>query len=72
MSAKIAALPDWRSDTLDKVRALIREADPEAVEEVKWMGTPAWSHDGGICTGESYQAAVALNTSIGRKSKKRS
>lgn len=60
MSAKIAASGDWRSVTLAKVRALIREADPEVVEELKWMGTPVWSHDGGICTGESYKSAVKL------------
>lgn len=60
MSAKIAALGDWRGVVLAKVRALIREADPEVVEELKWMGTPVWSHDGGLCTGESYQSVVKL------------
>jgi hypothetical protein len=60
ISARIAELGDWRGETLAKMRALIREADPEVLEEVKWMGTPVWSHDGGICTGESYKAVVKL------------
>src|SRR5689334_10520522 len=60
ISEKIAELDDWRGDTLAKMRALIREADPEVVEEWKWRGTPVWSHDGGICTGESYKAVVKL------------
>jgi hypothetical protein len=57
---KIAELGDWRGDTLARMRALIREADPDVVEEWKWMGTPVWSHDGGICTGESYKSIVKL------------
>jgi hypothetical protein len=60
ISERIAELGDWRGDTLASVRALIHEADPEVVEEWKWMGTPTWSHDGGICTGESYKAVVKL------------
>jgi len=60
ISEKIAGLGDWRGETLAKMRALIREADPEVVEEVKWMGTPVWSHGGGICTGETYKAIVKL------------
>ncbi len=60
ISAKIAALGDWRGEVLAKMRALIKEADPDVLEEVKWMGTPVWSHDGGICTGESYKAVVKL------------
>jgi hypothetical protein len=60
ISAKIAELGDWRGETLARMRALILEADPEALEEWKWMGTPVWSHDGGICTGESYKAVVKL------------
>jgi hypothetical protein len=60
ISEKIAELGDWRGDTLAKMRALIREADPEVVEEWKWMGTPVWSHDRGICTGESYKSIVKL------------
>ena len=57
---KIVELGDWRGDTLARMRTLIKEADPEVVEEWKWMGTPTWSHDGGICTGESYKAIVKL------------
>lgn len=60
ISARIAELKDWRGATLAKVRALILEADPEVVEEWKWMGTPVWAHGGGICTGESYKSAVKL------------
>jgi hypothetical protein len=60
ISEKIAELGDWRGDTLARMRALIREADPDVVEEWKWMGTPVWSHDGGICTGESYKSVVKL------------
>jgi hypothetical protein len=60
ISEKIAGLGDWRGDTLARMRTLIREADPEIVEEWKWMGTPIWSHDGGICTGESYKSVVKL------------
>ena len=57
---KIADLGDWRGAALRRVRQLIHEADPQVVEEVKWMGTPVWSHDGIICTGESYKAHVKL------------
>jgi hypothetical protein len=60
ISERIAELGDWRGDTLAKMRALIKQADPDVVEEVKWMGTPVWSHDGGICTGESYKSVVKL------------
>ena len=60
ISEKIAGLGDWRGDALARVRALVREADPDVVEEWKWMGTPVWSHDGGICTGESYKSIVKL------------
>jgi hypothetical protein len=60
ISGRIAELGDWRGDALARIRALIREADPEVVEEWKWMGTPIWSHDGGICTGESYKSIVKL------------
>jgi len=60
IDGKIAELGDWRGETLATVRALILEADPEVVEEWKWMGTPVWSHDGGICTGESYKSVVKL------------
>ncbi|AJK49251.1 amino acid permease [Burkholderia plantarii] len=54
---RIAALGDWRGDTLRRMRALIRTADPEVAEQWKWMGTPVWSHDGVVCTGESYKAS---------------
>jgi hypothetical protein len=60
ISERIADLGDWRGKTLARMRALIKEADPEVVEEWKWMGTPVWEHDGGICTGESYKAVVKL------------
>jgi len=60
ITEKIAWLGDWRGKTLARMRALIKEADPDVVEEVKWMGTPVWSHDGGICTGESYKSVVKL------------
>jgi len=60
ISKRIAELADWRGDTLARMRALIREADPDVVEEWKWMGTPVWSHDGDICTGESYKSIVKL------------
>ena len=65
ISERITELGDWRGDTLARMRALIREADPDVVEEWKWIkathpGTPIWSHDGGICTGESYKSIVKL------------
>jgi hypothetical protein len=60
ITEKIAGLADWRGETLAKMRALIHEADPDVLEEWKWMGTPVWSHDGGICTGETYKAVVKL------------
>ena len=56
---------DWRERTLAKVRQLIKEADPEAVEEKKWGGTPTWSHGGIICTGETYKSAVKLTFAKG-------
>ena len=60
ISDKIAELNDWRGAALARIRALIKEADPEVVEEWKWRGTPVWAHLGGICTGESYKAVVKL------------
>ena len=57
---RIAELGDWRGETLSRMRELIKEADPDVVEEWKWMGTPVWSHDGIICTGESYRSIVKL------------
>lgn len=60
IDARIKELGDWRGRMLAKVRALIREADPEIVEEWKWMGTPVWSHGGIVCTGETYKSVVKL------------
>jgi hypothetical protein len=60
ISERIAELGDWRGETLARMRALVREADPDVLEEWKWMGTPVWSHDGGICTGETYKSVVKL------------
>ena len=62
---RIAELGDWRGKTLARMRKLIKEADPEVVEEWKWMGTPVWSHDGNICTGESYKSVVKLTFAKG-------
>src|SRR5262245_24691828 len=61
----IAELGDWRGETLRRMRQLIKEADPDVVEEWKWMGTPVWSHDGIICTGESYKSRVKLTFAKG-------
>ena len=60
ITQRIADLGDWRGAALGRVRLLIQQADPEVVEEWKWMGTPVWSHDGIICTGESYKDKVKL------------
>ena len=65
ISKRIAELGDWRGKTLGRMRKLIREADPDVVEEWKWMGTPVWSHDGIICTGESYKSMVKLTFAKG-------
>ena len=70
ISKRIAALGDWRGETLGRMRQLIKQADPDVVEEWKWMkptnpGTPTWSHDGIICTGESYQKVVKLTFAKG-------
>ena len=65
IDAKIASLHDWRGKTLAAVRALIRQADADVVEEVKWRGVPVWSHAGMICTGETYQLAVKLTFAKG-------
>ena len=62
---RIAELGDWRGKTLSRMRKLIKEADPDVVREWKWMGTPVWSHDGIICTGESYKSIVKLTFSKG-------
>ena len=67
---RVAELGDWRGETLSRMRKLIKEADPDVVEEVKWVkatspGTPTWSHDGIICTGESYKSVVKLTFAKG-------
>jgi hypothetical protein len=65
ISEKIAELGDWRGETLGRIRALIKEADPDIVEEWKWMGTPVWSHDGIVCTGETYKKVVKMTFAKG-------
>jgi len=72
IDARIKKLGDWRGETLARVRAIIKQADPDVVEEVKWrkpsnsmLGVPVWEHDGIICTGETYRAAVKLTFARG-------
>ena len=65
IDAKIESLADWRGEMLARVRQLIREADPEVVEEVKWRGVPVWSHGGIICTGETYKTAMKMTFAKG-------
>ena len=65
ISNRIAELGDWRGEILSRMRTLIKAADPDVVEEWKWMGTPTWSHDGIICTGESYNKVVKLTFAKG-------
>jgi hypothetical protein len=65
IDARIKALGDWRGETLAKVREIIRQADPEIVEEWKWMGTPVFSHAGIVCTGESYKSVVKMTFAKG-------
>ena len=65
IDARIKELNDWRGETLARVRKLIKEADPEAVEEWKWRGVPVWSHGGILCTGETYKAVVKLTFAKG-------
>jgi hypothetical protein len=65
IEAKIKALSDWRGETLARVRALIKQADPDVVEELKWRGVPVWSHSGIICTGETYKNAVKMTFAKG-------
>ena len=60
ITGRIQGLADWRGETLAHVRQLIHDADPDIQEEWKWRGTPVWSHDGGVCTGESYKQVVKL------------
>jgi hypothetical protein len=65
ISNRIAELRDWRGETLGRMRKLIKQADPHIVEEWKWRGVPVWSHDGIICTGESYKKVVKLTFAMG-------
>jgi hypothetical protein len=65
ISERIAELGDWRGETLARMRKLIQQADPGVIEEWKWMGTPVWSHDGIICTGETYKKVVKLTFAKG-------
>ena len=65
ISKRIVELGDWRGEALARMRKLIHQADPEVVEEWKWMGVPIWSHDGIICTGESYKAIIKLTFARG-------
>ena len=65
IDARIKELRDWRGEMLARVRALIKQADPDVVEEWKWRGVPVWSHDGIICTGESYKSVVKLTFAKG-------
>jgi hypothetical protein len=65
ISKRIAELGDWRGETLGRIRALIRAADPDILEEWKWMGTPVFSHDGIVCTGETYKNVVKMTFAKG-------
>jgi hypothetical protein len=65
IDARIAELGDWRGRTLARLRTLIRQADPEVIEEWKWRGVPVWSHDGIVCTGETYRDVVKMTFARG-------
>jgi hypothetical protein len=65
IDARIEELDDWRGETLSRLRGLIKEADPEVVEDWKWRGVPVWSHDGLICTGETYKKVVKMTFAKG-------
>jgi hypothetical protein len=65
IDARIKELGDWRGEMLSRLRALIKEADPEVVEEWKWRGVPTWYHDGIICTGETYKSVVKMTFAKG-------
>ena len=65
MDARIKELGDWRGEMLSRVCALVKEADPEVVEDWKWRGVPVWSHDGLICTGETYKSVVKMTFAKG-------
>jgi hypothetical protein len=65
IDGRIAELGDWRGEMLGRIRALIKQVDPDIVEEWKWMGTPVWSHDGIVCTGETYKKVVKMTFAKG-------
>jgi hypothetical protein len=65
IDARIAELDDWRGEMLGRLRVLVKEADPEVVEEWKWRGVPVWAHDGIICTGETYKSVVKMTFAKG-------
>jgi len=65
LDARIKELCDWRGEVLTRLRALIRQADPEVIEEWKWRGVPVWSHDGMLCTGETYRSVVKMTFAKG-------
>jgi hypothetical protein len=65
IDARIKELGDWRGEMLGRLRALVKEADPDVVEEWKWRGVPVWSHDGLICTGETYKSVVKMTFAKG-------
>jgi hypothetical protein len=65
IDARIEELGDWRGEMLSRLRALVKEADPEVVEEWKWRGVPVWEHDGIICTGETYKSVVKMTFAKG-------
>jgi hypothetical protein len=65
IDARISELDDWRGEMLSRLRRLVKQADPEVVEEWKWKGTPVWSHDGIICTGETYKSVVKMTFAKG-------
>ena len=70
ISQRIAELGDWRGETLGRIRALVKEADPDIIEEWKWMGTPVWSRDGIVCTGETYKNVVKMTFAKGVSGRK--
>ena len=65
IDARIAELGDWRGEMLSRIRTLIKQADPDVIEEWKWKGTPVWSHEGIICTGETYKSVVKMTFAKG-------
>jgi hypothetical protein len=69
IDARIKELGDWRGNMLSRLRALVKEADPEVIEEWKWRGVPVWSHDGMICTGETYKSVVKMTFAKGARLK---